>query len=191
MAGRLVRACCTAESGGRRSLTERSPAPSCSLRDYAGDSAALAGARRSLYHRLCAASREARPKRWLPNCESALETIIESLLGGTPAREPDQKLLAAIQGTVQDLSAFTAPKGYSIFLPVPVWGEIARRRERCAPRGCRRGRRRFRSCRSAPPARYPATERSEPTQRSASPAPVRDDLQHCRDGQRQSQRRGR
>jgi nitric oxide reductase NorD protein len=78
-----------------------------------------------LYRRLCAACLAARPKRWLPTCEAALETVIESLLGGTPAKEPDEKLVAAIRGTERDLSAFTAPNGYSTFLPVPVWGEVA------------------------------------------------------------------
>jgi nitric oxide reductase NorD protein len=79
---------------------------------------------RGFYARLCTASIAVRPKRRLPRTEAAVEAVIETLLGGTPATPPDLHLVAAIKGEA-DLAGLTAPREYAPFLPVPLWGEIA------------------------------------------------------------------
>jgi nitric oxide reductase NorD protein len=77
-----------------------------------------------LYRRLSKATLDARPRRPLPNCEAALDATIEVLLGGTPARRPDPKFVAAVEGATRDVCEFSAPAGYATYLPVPVWGEV-------------------------------------------------------------------
>ena len=77
----------------------------------------------SLYGRLAAASLAARPVRQLPKWEAEIEAAIAVLLGGTPHREPNRNLLAAIAG-IGDVTTFRAPAGHQPFLPVPLWGDI-------------------------------------------------------------------
>jgi nitric oxide reductase NorD protein len=71
------------------------------------------------YTELCAAMREARPRRPLPACEGKVESIALSLLGdGSAAPPPLWDTAAGPAGLPRQ-----APAGYQPFLPVPLWGD--------------------------------------------------------------------
>ena len=77
----------------------------------------------ALHARLSAATLKARPGRSLPACESALEAVIQSLLGGPAALDSGDGLLTAIRAD-GPVSSFVAPRGYQTYLPVPIWGDV-------------------------------------------------------------------
>ncbi len=80
---------------------------------------------RHLYSNLSIATRSGRLPRALPPVEEALEAAIAHLLGDPP---PSSKLALslarAIRSDAQDLSAFSAPRGYRTFMPVPLWPDL-------------------------------------------------------------------
>jgi len=71
------------------------------------------------YRDLCAALREARPKRALPPAEEKVEQIVLSLLGDDHATPPAGWEEAALC----DDGAWRAGPTYQPFLPVPLWGD--------------------------------------------------------------------
>ena len=82
------------------------------------------------YRRLCRAALETRPARALPEAEEMLEQAIRALLAAAddlPAEDVANPALAAIIDPQSDLSAFTAPRRYKPFLPVPLWGDAVAR----------------------------------------------------------------
>ena len=77
---------------------------------------------RRTYAALALEIRERRPERHLPPAEAAIEATILHLLGGPPPKhEFATAVAAAVHGQADDLSAFTTPRGYRPFLPVPLW----------------------------------------------------------------------
>ncbi|WP_245615479.1 nitric oxide reductase activation protein NorD [Afifella pfennigii] len=77
----------------------------------------------ALHRDLSAACVALRPRRDLPACERAVETLIRHLLG--EGEEPDGAagdMLAACRAG--DIGGFRAPRGYRPFLPVPMWIEV-------------------------------------------------------------------
>lgn len=95
---------------GARDTTERV------LRDWPG--------LRRLHEQLGSALREARPARELPPWESAVEETVLRLLGGPrPASGEGRAVWSALCGDACD--PLTAPRGYSPFLPVPLWGQVS------------------------------------------------------------------
>ena len=85
------------------------------------------------YARLCEAVLNTRPERKLPEMEELVEEAIRALLraaGAAPTQEERaaNSVLAAIVEPKADLTAFTAPRGYKPFLPVPLWGDAVPRR---------------------------------------------------------------
>lgn len=71
-------------------------------------------------------TRERRPDRRLPRAEAAVEAAILHLLGAPPPQDDlAAALSAAVHGQVDDLSAFSAPRGYRPFLPVLLWPDLS------------------------------------------------------------------
>ncbi len=62
----------------------------------------------------------------LPATEAALEKVIRHLLGDdAPLSEPAEAMRAAVlSGEPGTIAAFTAPRGYRPFRPVPIWPEL-------------------------------------------------------------------
>ena len=154
-------------------------------RDHADDAVALARLA-SIYDRLSRASLEARPRRSLPSCEAALEAAIEFLLGGAPARAPDPN---------SSPRSWDRPRTSSR----PRWamrricpfrsGVKSLPRRRPEPRGRGRGR----DSANVDQLRRRAMRRPNDQCQRGDPlaAPLRDHLQHRRNGQRQSRGRRR
>lgn len=70
-------------------------------------------------------TRRCRPERRLPATESAVEAAILHLLGGPPPQDAlAARISAAVRSEAWDLEAFTAPRGYKPFLPVPLWPDL-------------------------------------------------------------------
>lgn len=80
---------------------------------------------RELYANLCLATRHMRGSRMLPPAEMAVETAILHLLGGPPPAESRaQAVAAAVRSESEDLSGFSAPRGYKTFMPVGMWPDL-------------------------------------------------------------------
>lgn len=80
---------------------------------------------RRTYAALALETRKRRPERSLPWAEAAVEAAILHLLGAAPPRDDlAAALSAAVNGQAQDLSAFSAPRGYKPFLRVPLWPDL-------------------------------------------------------------------
>jgi nitric oxide reductase NorD protein len=63
--------------------------------------------------------------RGLPKVEAALEAAIQHLLGAPPPQDAlAQTLFEAVQDQREDLTAFSAPRGYRPFLPVALWPNL-------------------------------------------------------------------
>lgn len=77
-----------------------------------------------LYEDLCSAVLTLRQVPHLPSVEAALEHVVRSLLGetGEVRGALAERMLAAVRSG--DAGAFTAPRGYRPFRPVPVWPEL-------------------------------------------------------------------
>jgi len=70
-------------------------------------------------------TRKSRLQRRLPPVETAVEETILHLLGGPPPKdELATAIAAAVHGQADDLTAFSAPRGYRTFLPVPLWPDL-------------------------------------------------------------------
>ncbi len=70
-------------------------------------------------------SRKQRTEQSLPRVEAAVAATIQHLLGaGPPADGLAAALSAAVRGQTDDLSAFTAPRGYRPFMPVLLWPDL-------------------------------------------------------------------
>jgi len=70
-------------------------------------------------------TRKGRLQRRLPPVETAVEETILHLLGGPPPKgELATTIAAAVHGQAGDLTAFSAPRGYRTFLPVPLWPDL-------------------------------------------------------------------
>lgn len=81
---------------------------------------------RRAYGALGLETRERRPDRRLPRAEAAVEAAILHLLGAPPPQDDlAAALSAAVRGQADDLSAFSAPRGYRPFLPVPLWPDLS------------------------------------------------------------------
>ncbi|MDQ8700062.1 VWA domain-containing protein [Hyphomicrobium sp. LHD-15] len=80
---------------------------------------------RRMYGALALETRARRPDRQLPFAEAAIEATVLHLLGA-PAPELDfaVAISAAVRSQADDLSAFTAPRGYQPLLPVPLWPDL-------------------------------------------------------------------
>jgi nitric oxide reductase NorD protein len=80
---------------------------------------------RRMHAALVLLTREQRPARSLPRVEAAIEATILHLLGAAP---PSDDLAAAfssaVRGQAEDLSAFSAPRDYRPFMPVPLWPDV-------------------------------------------------------------------
>lgn len=74
---------------------------------------------RPLHRRLAGAALAARPKRYLPRVEAAVETLIETLIA-----DPDAAPRILESRDFAALVAGRAPRRYRNFLPVPLWGEV-------------------------------------------------------------------
>jgi len=86
---------------------------------------------RQLYANLCIATREFRRARELPAREGALEAAIRHLLGEAPPTEPLALDLArTIRSGTDDISRFSAPRGYRTFMPVPLWPRLMTQQKR-------------------------------------------------------------
>lgn len=80
---------------------------------------------RRTYAALALETRELRQERRLPRAEAAIESTILHLLGAPPPQdELAAALSAAVRGQADDLSAFSAPRGYKPFLPVLLWPDL-------------------------------------------------------------------
>lgn len=80
---------------------------------------------RRTYAALALETRELRQERRLPRTEAAVEATILHLLGAPPPQdELASALSAAVRGQADDLSAFSAPRGYKPFLPVLLWPDL-------------------------------------------------------------------
>ena len=80
---------------------------------------------RRTYAALALETRERRPERRLPWAEAAVEATILHLLGAPPPQDDlAAALSAAVRGQADDLSAFSAPRGYRPFLPVLLWPDL-------------------------------------------------------------------
>jgi nitric oxide reductase NorD protein len=77
------------------------------------------------YRVLCRTLRELRPRRSLPVQEQAIEEAILALLGSERLYPLGNEFLEAIMQPKPDFTSWRAPKHYSPFLPVPLWGEIS------------------------------------------------------------------
>ncbi|MEE1609835.1 nitric oxide reductase activation protein NorD [Microvirga sp. CF3016] len=73
----------------------------------------------TMYGELCAAMRDARPKRPLPAAEGRIEQIVLSLLGDKSAAPPPLWDLGEPTAVISS----SAGAGYQPFLPVPLWGD--------------------------------------------------------------------
>lgn len=82
---------------------------------------------RPIHRRLCTAVTAARPARRLPSTEASVEDSISALLGGAPPKGRQAAVWSYVSGDDHDPKAFTAPRGYRPFLPVPLWGGLAER----------------------------------------------------------------
>lgn len=77
------------------------------------------------YAALALETRQRRPERHLPWAEAAVEATILHLLGAPPPRNDlAMALSAAVNGQADDISAFSAPRGYRPFLPVALWPDL-------------------------------------------------------------------
>ncbi len=87
-------------------------------RDTLADAPGLKG----LYEGLCGATLHQRPVMNLPGTEARVEGVLRHMLG---AELPDdaRDMWQAVSGD-DDLSGFTAPRGYRPFRPVPLWPEL-------------------------------------------------------------------
>ncbi len=69
-----------------------------------------------------------RPERPLPPIELALESVLQTLLGGHELADVDKALASNIKAAVNDVSLpldnFKAPSGYRPMMPVMLWGEF-------------------------------------------------------------------
>lgn len=80
---------------------------------------------RPLYTNLCVATRRYRRIRALPSKEAALEDAIVHLLGAPPPSNSLALAMArAIRSGADDLDAFSAPRGYRTYMPVPLWPHL-------------------------------------------------------------------
>lgn len=80
---------------------------------------------RRTYAALALKTRQQRPERRLPAAEAAVEATILHLLGAPPPNdELAAALSAAVRGQADDLSSFSAPRGYRPFLPVLLWPDL-------------------------------------------------------------------
>ena len=78
---------------------------------------------RPLYQRLCMQLCAVRPRRRLPNDESAIEDAVLALLGASEA-SADPARIAALLDPAVPLNLFRCRRRYRPFLPVPMWGEV-------------------------------------------------------------------
>jgi nitric oxide reductase NorD protein len=86
--------------------------------------AACPGLRR-VHAALVLSSREQRPERSLPRYEAAVEATIRHMLGAAPpGDELAAAISAAVRGQAEDLSRFSAPRGYRPFMPVLLWPDL-------------------------------------------------------------------
>lgn len=80
---------------------------------------------RQTYLALAREIRARRPQRRLPHVEGAIEAVILHLIGaGPPEDDLAQALAAAVNGQMEDLSGFSAPRGYRPLLPVLLWPDL-------------------------------------------------------------------
>lgn len=80
---------------------------------------------RRTYAMLARATRQQRPKRRLPRAEAAVEAAIVHLLGAPPPEDDlAMAISAAVNGQADDLSTFSAPRGYRPLLPVLLWPDL-------------------------------------------------------------------
>lgn len=86
---------------------------------------------RRIYAGLRAETLQSRRDRSLPRMEAALEAAIRHVLAGPlPDTAEARAIAAAIQGLADDLSAFSAPRGYRTFEPVVLWPAVRTLRAR-------------------------------------------------------------
>ncbi|MCU0955356.1 MAG: VWA domain-containing protein [Hyphomicrobium sp.] len=80
---------------------------------------------RRMHHGLLLLCRELRPERSLPPAEAAVESCVLHLLGDqSPHGELAVAICAAVRTQSSNLDAFSAPRGYRPFLPVPLWPDL-------------------------------------------------------------------
>lgn len=86
---------------------------------------------RRVHAALALEARQRRPKRHLPAVEEAVETAILHLLGAQPPKgDLAEAIAVAVRVQAEDLSAFSAPRGYRPFLPVMLWPDLRALAER-------------------------------------------------------------
>lgn len=91
---------------------------------------------RQTYAVLARETRQRRPERRLPRAEAAIEAAILHLLGAPPPKDDLAMSMAnAIESQADDLSAFSAPRGYRPLLPVLVWPDLRPLAERSKATG--------------------------------------------------------
>lgn len=75
--------------------------------------------------RLASSCMALRGKRSLPQWEAAVEWAIRALLGDESLLDPlTSRLLTEITAETPDFEAYSAPRGYRPFMPVPLWPEL-------------------------------------------------------------------
>ncbi|HEX2842347.1 nitric oxide reductase activation protein NorD [Hyphomicrobium sp.] len=80
---------------------------------------------RRMHAALTVEMRTRRPERHLPPAETAIEATILHLLGAPPPKQDFAAAVsAAVHGQADDLSTFSAPRGYRPFLPVLLWPNL-------------------------------------------------------------------
>lgn len=78
---------------------------------------------RPLHRRLCAGLRAARPRRRLPDDESAVEAAVLVLLSASETDADPDRVVMLLDPAVP-LDSFRSRRRYRPFLPVPMWGEV-------------------------------------------------------------------
>jgi len=90
-------------------------------RKMQGDTLADAPGLKGLYEGLCSAILHQRDTPPLPKVEAGVEAVLRHMLGDQLPEEADPLWQAVLSGK---LDAFTAPRGYRPFRPVPLWPEL-------------------------------------------------------------------